>query len=491
VTGFGLVKHLLPSQNPLLERAARGAGWLFAMQMGKKLLTVGQTLILARLLQPKDFGSFGIILASVSFIETLNQVAGFQTALVQKRRELSIQLDTAWTVLVGQGCFNALLLMALSGPISRFFGAPEAAPLMRVYSMTLLLNGFVNIGVIYFQKELDFFRQLVFVLLETFVGVVITVSVALLTRSVWALVVGGLGGVTVRLISSFVMQKYRPTLRLHWPSLRELLTFGQWIWLSSMIFFFQSQGDNIVVGKVLGVTALGFYRVVYSIANLGGTEIGNILGRIMLPVYSRLQEDLGNLRDTYVKFTRVQTLIILPVAVCIVTLAPEFVRVSLGEDWVPAAPVLQVLTGFSLFNAMVRRAEVLLEGTGFPKHGTIGRGLFLVFAGASIYPMAVWLQLPGVALAVLGGVFMEWLYVEYQAARILSFTGWELVKASAPNLVAAGGMAFLIAALKLLISTSSSLLLLTLLAPIGLVVYLLVVIFTTNGDVLGFRKLAN
>jgi O-antigen/teichoic acid export membrane protein len=55
VTGFGLVKHLLPSQNPLLERAARGAGWLFAMQMGKKLLTVGQTLILARLLLQKDF----------------------------------------------------------------------------------------------------------------------------------------------------------------------------------------------------------------------------------------------------------------------------------------------------------------------------------------------------------------------------------------------------------------------------------------------------
>jgi O-antigen/teichoic acid export membrane protein len=356
-------------------------------------------------------------------------------------------LDTAWTILVGQGCINALVLLLLAESISVFFGEPGATPLIQVYSIALLLNGFVNIGVVYFQKELEFHKQFVFVLLEVVVSVCITLSVALLTRSVWALVLGALGGMLARVISSFLLHQYRPRFKFDWLRFRELFAFGSWIWLSSIIFFFQSQGDNLIVGRILGTAVLGFYRVAYSMANLAGTEVGNILGRIMLPVYANLQDDPINLKAAYLKHTRMQTSIILPLAVGMVMLAPDLVRVVLGEMWLPVGTVLQILVGFSVLNAMVRRAEVLLEAKGFPKHGTIGRGLFLLVGGILIYPLALSLKLPGVALAVVAGISAGWLYVEYQAAKHLALTVIELTKAYAANFFAAGGMGLILFAL--------------------------------------------
>ena len=256
-----------------------------------------RTIILARLLAPEAFGLLGIALVSIATLETFSQT-GFRAALIQKKESVESYLDTAWTVSAVRGTILFLILFSAAPAVAKFFKSPEASLVIRVLSISLLLSGFSNVGIIFFQKELEFHKQFFYEITATLVDLSVTISLAFTWRNVWALVWGGLAASSVRLLMSYLIHPYRPRIKFGRAEYRDLFGFGKWIAGSTILVFLITQGDDILVGKMLGVTALGLYQMAYALSNLPATEISHVIAQVTFPTFSKLQENMQKLKES-------------------------------------------------------------------------------------------------------------------------------------------------------------------------------------------------
>jgi O-antigen/teichoic acid export membrane protein len=291
-------RHLLEPGLSLSQRAVRGGIWVFSLRIVQLLFNLGRLIILARILAPHDFGLMGIALLTMATLETFSQT-GFQAALIQKKEDIRSHLDAAWTVLILRGFILFTILYLVAPYAAVFFNAPEAKPIIQVIAFSILLQAFTNIGVIYFQKELEFNKEFKYQFAGTLTDFIVAVSAVLILRNVWALVFGLLAGNAARCFVSYLIHPYRPHLSFDLGKAKELFGFGKWILGSSILFFLIMQGDDIFVGKFLGATMLGFYQLAYRISNMPATEITHVISQVTFPAYSKLQDNIPKLREAY------------------------------------------------------------------------------------------------------------------------------------------------------------------------------------------------
>jgi len=385
--------------NTLSQQAVRGGFWVFALRISDRLLKLVRTIVLARILTPADFGLMGIALLAMSTLRAFSQT-GFQAALIQKRGDIADYLDAAWTVSALRGLVLFVVLYLAAPYIALFFDTPEAAPITRVIGAAMVFYGLSNVGVVYFQKELEFNKQFVYRFSDTVANLFVAVVAALFLRSVWALVLGALAGSLVSSIVSYVSQPYRPRVRLERAKVKELFDFGRWVVGANAIGFLTSQGDDIFLGKVLGVTALGFYQLAFRFSNISATEIADVVGQVTFPTYSKLQDDVSRLRRGFLQTVEAVASLSLPLSAGIFILAPDFVRLFLGEKWMPIVVALRILTLSGLLRSIQATGGSLFHAVGRPNLAFWMNLVKVVVMGIALYPLTTIFGLSGTATAV-------------------------------------------------------------------------------------------
>jgi O-antigen/teichoic acid export membrane protein len=385
----------------LSKKVVRGGAWVIGLRIINRGFGFVRTIILARLLTPNDFGILGISLLAIAILETFSQT-GFQAALIQKKEHVENYLDTAWTVSVFRGIILFTLLFLSAPFVARFFGSPDALRVIRIIAISVLLTGFQNIGIMFFQRELEFNKQFLYELSGTLTDFAIAIVLAFVLKSVWALVWGILAANACRLFVSYIVHSYRPKFRFEKEQFKELFSFGQWILGSSVLTFLVTQGDDIFVGKVLGVTALGLYQMAFLISNIPATEISHVISRVTFPAYSRLQYQTERLGEVYLKVLKVTVCISAPIAGSIYVLAPDFTKIFLGTKWLPIVPIIKLLVITGFIRSIAATIVPLFHGTGKPNIDMIGQIIRLLVLAALIFPLAVRWNLAGVSISVLG-----------------------------------------------------------------------------------------
>lgn len=410
-------KHGESQPESLSKRVVRGGIWVFALRIANRGLGFIRIIILARLLAPKDFGLLGIASLAIATLATFSQI-GFQTALIQKREDIKSYLDTAWTVSAIRGAVLFLVLFFSAPIIAAFFDSPQASLVIRVIAVSPLLTGISNIGILFFQKELEFRRQFIYEISGTLVDLTVAISLAFILRNVWALVWGGLAAKIMRFFMSYILHPYRPSLKFEKEKFEKLFGFGKWVLGSSILVFLVTQGDDIFVGKMLGVTALGFYRIAYLISNLPTTEIAHVISQTTFPAYSKLQQDRTRVGEAYIKVLQLTLFISAPLAGGIFVLAPEFTQIFLGDKWMQMVPAIQVLVLAGLIRAIIATTGPVFNGMGRPHIETICQVVWLVVLAGLIYPFTVRWGLVGTSTAVLLSVFVAANGFSFWAIRI-------------------------------------------------------------------------
>jgi lipopolysaccharide exporter len=396
---------LTGSGNSLSSRALKGGFWVFSLRIADRLFKLIRTIILARILSPNDFGLFGVALLVLSMLKTSTE-SGFQHALIQKKGETKSFLDTAWTMGLIRGFIIATVIFFIAKPATIFFDAPSAEPILRVIGASIILHSLTNISVLYFQKELEFKKYFKYQFSGTISDVIVAITSALLLRSVWALVFGLLAGNLVSCIMSYVIEPYKPKIRFSIKHAKGLFSFGKWILGSGILVFLITHGDDIFVGKILGVTMLAFYQMAYKISNLPAGEISNVISQVSFPAYSKLQDNLKKLKEAYLKILKLTSFISFPVAGLIFILAPDFTRLFLGEQWLPMVPTMQVLALWGLIRSIDATTGPLFYGLGKPKFATyLNLGQFVLIASL-IYPFSLKYGILGAAIAIVLSAFI-------------------------------------------------------------------------------------
>jgi len=388
----------------LSQRVIRSGFWVFSLRITERAFSLIRLIILARILAPHDFGLMGIAMLTMATLETFSQT-GFQAALIQKKENTELYLDAAWTIMIIRGLILFTILYFIAPYAAIFFKSPQAKPIIRIIGFSILFQAFTNIGVIYFRKELEFNKQFIYQLSGTLADFIVAISAALILRSVWALVFGLLVGNAVRCLVSYLVHPYRPHLSSDLGKAKELFGFGKWILGSSIITFLFNQGDDAFLGKVLGVTMLGFYQMAYRIGQLPATEFAKVISQVTFPAYSKLQNDRTKLQEGFFKTLNITSFIMIPLAGGIFMLAPEFTRIFLTQKWMPMVTALRILTIAGMIRALVTTGGALFQGKGVPRLDFKMNGIRLLTMATTIYPLSLFFNMNGVALAVaLGNV---------------------------------------------------------------------------------------
>ena len=398
------INNLTKPGGSLSQRAVRGGCWVFSLRIVQQLFGLARLVILARILAPHDFGLMGIALLAMSTLETFSQT-GFQAALIQKKKDIESYLDAAWTVLILRGLVLFGILYFAAPFAASFFDAPEAKPIIQVIGLSVLFQAFTNIGVIYFQKELKFNKEFIYQLAGTLADFIVAISTVLILRNVWALVFGLLAGNAARCFLSYLIHPYRPRLSRDLKKAKKLFGFGKWILGTSIITFLFNQGDDAFLGKVLGVTALGFYQMAYRIGQLPATEFAKVISTVTFPAYSKLQDNPSKLKAGFLKTLNITVIFMVPLAGGIFMLAPEFTQIFLTQKWTPIVSPLRILVIAGMIRASVTTGGALFQGKGLPNIDYKMNFIRLSILAIAIYPLTLVFGISGTALAVALGNF--------------------------------------------------------------------------------------
>ena len=461
-------------ETSLSQRVAKGGIWVFALRVLENGLGLIKLVILARFLAPNDFGLFGIALLALSTLETFTQT-GFQAALVQKKEGITQYLDTVWTASVIRGSILFIIILLSAPYVALFFNTPKASLIIQVIGVSMFLGGFTNIGIIYFQKELEFNKQFAYRLSTTVVEFVVVLSAALIFKNVWALVFGLLAGSLAGLVVSYVIHPYRPHFRLDLGKARELSGFGRWVFGSTILVFLVTQGDDAFVGKVLGATMLGFYQMAYRISNMPATEITHIISEVTFPAYSKMQDDLSRLREAYLRVLQLTAFLSFPISGLIFILGPDFTKIFLGEKWMPMVPAMQVLVLYGLFRAIGATTGVVFMAVGKPEIRTKIQFAQLILLAILIYPLITHWGIVGASIAVTAYALVFNFVAVYKVLNIVKSELKKTAKIVVPPLIGTLILFYTIFALKTYIFDNIGIVYFISLIVSGIFVYLLVV----------------
>ena len=453
-----------------------GTAWAFALRFSSRLFGLIRTVVLARLLLPEDFGIVGLALLAVAVLEVLTQ-PGLQTALIQKKSAVDGFLDSAWTVQAMRGGLLFAILFLSAPAVSGFFDSHALTPVLQVISLSVLISGFGNIGVLFFQKQLELRKQFLYEFFSSLVDFAVSVLLAFILRDFWALVWGGLAGNVTRLGLSYFLHPYRPRLRIAMHEVRELFAYGRWVFGSGILLFLIGQGDSLVVGKWLGVAALGFYQMAYLISNLPATEIANALYQVSLPLYSQMQEDRARARRVYLGILQVSLVLAAPLAAAIAVLSGDIARVVFGPAWTPMAGTMQILSLAAFVRMLPAVTRPLLQGLGMPRTDTLVTLAGFAALAVSILPLSLRYGIEGAAAAVLASSLVRAIGFGWAVRSAAGISVRSLFMLFLAPIAGSGSLILALLALRGLIDTLPGLLFLSLSFLAGCVAYALTVIF--------------
>jgi lipopolysaccharide exporter len=330
------------------RKIAKGATWLVALRVGSQAVEAASLIVLARLITPGDFGVVALG-ASIAAGIGLLQATGFGAALVQNQQATREDYDSAWSIQVCLSLICAVLLYAAAGSAARLFGQPALETVLGYVALVICLEGFKNVAVIDFQKNMDFRKEVVMRFSSLLVGKLAVIASAFVLLDYRALVVGLVTGSVVGLILSYAMKPHRP--RITFSRAKTLFAFSAWVQLTHVVSFLNTHSKNFVAGS-LGAGDLGLLNVSQNIATLSGQTIQGPINQASYPAFAKSADDLVALKDHYVSVLAYVTLLAMPTSIGIALIAPHVVPIALGHKWVDAAPLIQLLALASFAQAL-------------------------------------------------------------------------------------------------------------------------------------------
>lgn len=324
----------------LSARLARGSMWISASRGIVNLLGFLSTLVLARLLVPEDFGLVALGMTLFLIVQSITDLSLAQ-ALVHHADPSEAHFHTAWTLNMLRGAILGIGFAAAGPFAGMFFDDPRMASVMYAFGVSLFLGGLANPRRIMLQKQLIFWQDFMLQVSQKLIGVIVGLAVAVIFRSYWALIASIVAGQIAQVIISYTVLPFRPRPTL--KHAKDLWSFSVWLTMSQVINTINWRIDQLLIGKFLGRTDLGYYTMGNNLAVMPSRETTLPLTQTLFPAFSQLRGDPERLRRAYQRAQALITAIALPLGVGMALVAEPLVLVAMGEKWLPATAVIQAM----------------------------------------------------------------------------------------------------------------------------------------------------
>ncbi|MBU0579101.1 oligosaccharide flippase family protein [Patescibacteria group bacterium] len=400
-----------------IKKGFLGISWLGGSRVFARIISLASIAILARILQPAQFGIFGIATLVLSFLEIISET-GINVFLIQEK-QIKQYIDTAWVISIIRGICIFLIILLLSKPLSIFFTTPEVLILLRLISLLPLIKGFINPAILNYQKNL-FFNKEVYLRSGLFViSTAVTLIIALLTSSTTSLVWGLIAAAIIETIFSLIFIKPLPKLKLERKQTRLIIHRGKWMTLVGISNYLFHQGDDLIVSKFLGQKTLGFYQMAYKISTLPITEVADIFGRVSFPIYTKISADKKRLRKAFIKTLGTISILVLPLSAIIFFFSSQLIFFVLGPNWLDIVPIIKILAIFGAIRAISGSSSSVLLALKKQREVSNITLISLIGMMVAIFPLMNKFGIMGVAGATLVGSITALPLIIYYVRREL------------------------------------------------------------------------
>ena len=366
-------------------RAGRGARWVTALRFGQRGYGLIRLYVVALYLTPEQAG---IAAAALVIFELLSAMTapGLYAAIIQSKEEPGLRMNAAWTVMFCRGLVLALAMAVLAPWIAPLVGVPDAVSAIRAMALACVLNGVATGGMALLRRDVRFTGLSVARFVAATADLVVTIGVAWLTHSYWAIIAGPIVHALFMCVSTYVLHPYRPRLDFGWGRLVPLLPVAIPTALSHHMVGLSRHASELLVGNFSGAAALGVYRPSSRLANLVATESSDIAVTVGFPALARLADDGAERRRVFLRMLRATLLLNVVFAGALSIGGPPGVRWLLSEPWHGMAALLPVLAFQGLFGSMLESARPMLYASGEAwKFGLTKLGQLVVLVALAIY----------------------------------------------------------------------------------------------------------
>lgn len=323
------------------QKAASSFLFKLAESIGMQGVSFVVSVVLARLLDPSDYGVLTMLTVFIAVSQVFVQ-SGLNTALIQKKDVDERDLSSAFYVSLGIAAVLYALLFALAPAISRFFAMEALSPVLRVLALVLLPGALVSVQNAVVARQMAFRRQMAASLLCTILSGAVGIGMAAAGAGYWALVGQQLVNQFGMALVLLIMVRWRPRAVFSWPRVRGLIAFGWKLLLSSLLETGYNNLRTAVIGKKYAQETLGFYNRGKQFPELVMNAVNGSIQSVMLPVLAEKQEDVPRMKQMMRRSVMVSSFLVLPMMAGLAAVAAPLVRLLLTDKWLPCVPFLQI-----------------------------------------------------------------------------------------------------------------------------------------------------
>jgi O-antigen/teichoic acid export membrane protein len=345
------------------QAAGRGLRWSLIGAFATRFGGLALGMVLARLLTPEDFGLYAIALGAMYFVMHVNDV-GLIAATVQWRGRLEEMAPTATTLALTFSIAIYGLFFVFAPAFAGLAGNPEAAPIVRVLTIVMLVDGVTAVRAGYLLRTFQQRRITTGNMLGLIANAAVAISLAAYGMGAMSFAAGQVTGASVT--GAFVLWSAHMPWRFGFDRAvaRRLMTFGVPLAMALGLEAILLNADYVIVGRTLGVTALGFYLLAFNISSWAPGVLGTAIRWVSIPSFSRLSEQEGALAPAVHRSVTILVTAVLPIGFLTAVLALPLIELLYGTEWVQSAPVLRFLIVLGLARMLTQLALDILTGAG-------------------------------------------------------------------------------------------------------------------------------
>ncbi|MGC8832595.1 MAG: lipopolysaccharide biosynthesis protein [Armatimonadota bacterium] len=389
--------------------ATRAFGLFGISEIVSKIVSLGSGVVLARLLSPKDYGVVAAAGLLIEFSGLFNNV-GIGAAVVQRRDRVKEAMHTGFIIQVTLALVLVVFVFMISPLWAAFYRRPEVGPVVRVLAFGMLFNALIFAPSTMLSRELKFGLMCIPEIGASLAYGAAAIPLALTGASHWSLVGGITASNLVSLALWYRVSSYRPSLQFDRRLARELWDYGKHVLATGVLGYFVIHVDDLAVGRMLGMAALGYYAFAYRWGNWAATDLVRLVNRITFPAYAKIQDDLQRVRNAYFNSLQCVGIFVVPISFGLFAVAPDFVGIVFGKKWMPAVLPLQLLVFFGLARSIGSIGGSVRQGIGRPDITARLTALqFVLSAGLMVPMIQLWGLLGAVASVLMPAVLTNFL----------------------------------------------------------------------------------
>ncbi|MDR2949152.1 MAG: lipopolysaccharide biosynthesis protein [Prevotella sp.] len=348
-------------EKSLKDKTVSGLSWSVLDKLFQNGFVFVAGILLARLIDKENYGLIGVLAIFTGLANILHE-SGFTSAIIRKKNITQADYTTVFYLNISIGIVLYLLLFFLAPLISNYYEKPVLTPLSRFLFLSFLFNSFAVVQNARLIKEINYKLITKINSFSVFVSYSITLILAYYNFGVWALAAQVVIWTFLKVTCLWIFSRWKPSGSFNKESFRELFAFSSKLVLGSIINSVMVNIPQNIIGKYYTLGIGGLYNLAYRNYNSANDVLTGSVYSVSYPILSSIHDDDHRLKYIFRKFIRIKAFIIFPMFMGIILVAESFMHV-LGEQWLSAAPILQLLclggifSGLETANADIQRIK--------------------------------------------------------------------------------------------------------------------------------------